>query len=76
MEKIIKIKTFDNQIFDSVKQAEKHLIKLESDLLTSLSHKMISVQKYKDAGDFILENLHNFAKLQQIQNDMELIDND
>lgn len=77
MKKVIitKFVTFDNKEFDSEKEAKKHLVTLETNLLTSLSHKVEAVEKYKNSSAFILNNLDNFVLLKQIQNDMLLIVN-
>lgn len=74
MIRIEKIQTFDNVLHNNYKDAEKHLQKLYSDKLCSLSHKLLKNTKYIEMTQFIDENLHEFGELQHIKNDLNVID--
>jgi hypothetical protein len=85
MKKVIiaKFITFDNKEFNTEKEAKKHLIKLESDLITKMSAGVIDtltdserLKKLSSISTFINDNLDSFVLLKQIQNDMLLIDED
>lgn len=75
MKRITKIITFDGELFDSEKEAEKHLDKIYGDLLLMLSRNLC-VMNYTQVTDNIDGNLDKFIRLDRIKNDMILEDDE
>lgn len=69
MKEIIMVKTFDNLVHQTKRDATKHLDKLYGDIILPLSRKLCQM-KYTEASDFIDENLDEFVKLKTIKDDM------
>jgi len=63
MYKIIKIVTDDGQEFEDIKVAMKSLEKDYGGKLTSVCHKLVSIEKYVDMCEFVNANLALFSEL-------------
>ena len=72
MERVTMIRTFDGALHDSKCAAMRHLDKLYADKLCLIAHRAIYL-KYKALTEFIDGNLHLFAELQAIRDDMTLL---
>lgn len=75
MKRITKIITFDGELFDSEKEAKRHLDKIYGDLLLMLSRNLC-VMNYTQVTDNIDGNLDKFIRLDRIKNDMILEDDE
>lgn len=67
-------KTSDGQIFESQKDALRHADNRYGNALTSLAHKLVQIEKYKDMVPFLEENLHLFMEVSALKQDCELIE--
>ncbi len=76
MKKVTKYQTLDGVLHDSEQAARAHADQKYDELLGSLSRATFDVQKYVDMLNFIEKNLPLFLKLQTLQDDMELQEED
>lgn len=70
MQKITKIMTDDESIFDTEKEARKYLDKKYGEHLTSVAHKILKHEKYEKLLEFLDENLNIFKELIELKNEL------
>lgn len=74
MLKLIKYRTFDGKLFDSIGEAEKHLDVCYGEQISKLAYKIVQQGegKYVKTQNVIHENLLDFLKLANIKSDSVL----
>ena len=68
--------TDDGMLHKTHADAIRHWDRVYGDVITSLAHDMVHVQKYKDAVPWIEARIDEFAKLAQIRAGFDLINDD
>lgn len=61
--------TSDGRVFTDQRKAASHAEARYGDLLTTLAHELVRIEKYAAAGDWIEENLPRFAELAALSAD-------
>ena len=64
------VQTFDGELHSCVRDAEHHLKKLESNLMSKISHGF-HCKKFTEIAEWVDENLNCFTQLSIIRKDMK-----
>lgn len=66
------VKTYDGKLHDSVKDARKHLMAAQANILSRLSHKL-HMKKFHEVQETIMSNMDIFLEINIINNDIDNI---
>lgn len=72
MKKVVRFETSDGKLHETRVSAISHADKRYGDLLTSLAHKLVRIEKYNAMGIFIADNIDQFVELATLRKDYEL----
>ena len=72
MKKLIMYQTLDKSLHNSLVRGKQHAENVYGSRLTSMAHRLVSIDKYVDMVTFLEQNLDAFAEISQWKEDIKL----
>lgn len=70
MYQVIKIITNDGEMFDTEKEAKKHVERKYTDLVSRIAGKLIGFAKYQEVKEFLDDNIELFDEMSSLKNEL------
>jgi hypothetical protein len=74
MKAVTRIQTFDGQLHETEYDAKNHVERIYGELLSSIAHKLVRIEKYTAMCDFVDANLDLFTQLSAIKADLLMVE--